>query len=55
MNWKFWKKKKKQFKDEEIIRLVGALTIMEIKNSRSFRRKIEKTAYGRKVNQLIHY
>ena len=55
MNWKFWKRNKKQLKDEEILRLVGALTIMEIKNSRSFRRKIEKTAYGRKVNQLIHY
>lgn len=55
MNWKFWKRNKNTLKDEEILRLVGALTIMEIKNSRSFRRKIEKTAYGRKVNQLIHY
>lgn len=51
--WKLFKKKKKD--EDEIMRLVGALTILEISKSRSFRRKIEKTTFGRKVKQLINY
>jgi len=51
----FSRKKKKQRTQEEILQMIGALTILEISNSRTFRRKIEKTEFGRKLKQLVNY
>jgi hypothetical protein len=39
--------------DEEVLRLVGALTINELVKSRKFRRTIQNTSYGKKVLYLI--
>ena len=51
----FWKKRKKTKDQEETLKMIGALTIMELNKSRSLRRKIEKTEYGRKLRRLIKY
>ena len=44
-----------QSKEERVLSQVGALTILEYSKSRSFRRKVESTEYGKKIKSLIQY
>lgn len=49
------RKKPKMMHDERVLCQIGALTVIELNNSRKFRRKIEKTNYGRKLKNLVKY
>lgn len=52
---KILRKKPKMTADERTLCQIGALTVIELTNSREFRRKIEKTSYGQKLKQLVKY
>ena len=46
---------KKVTNQEETLRIIGAITVLEIQNNREFRRKIQKTDYGRKLRNVINF
>ena len=50
-----FKKRKAAKRQEEVLKQIGALTIMELNNSRAFRRKIEKTPYGKKLKTIVKF
>jgi hypothetical protein len=57
---KLWKRirrvfvKDKVMDQEETLKMIGALTVMELQN-RSFRRKIENTDYARKLRRIVNF
>jgi hypothetical protein len=55
INNKFLRKKPSMTNDERVLCQIGALTVIELTNSREFRRKIEKTTYGQKLKNLVKY
>lgn len=52
---KIFRKKSNMTNDERVLCQIGALTVIELTNSREFRRKIEKTTYGQKLKNLVKY
>jgi hypothetical protein len=50
-----FRRKTKMSQEEKTLCQIGALTIIEIKNSREFRRIIGKTDYGKKLQSIVKF